>query len=230
MAPSCCLVVSIQSTLKHPKWTSTPKIMAMVQNCSKRNSTLLKLSIFYHPIRLGFHHFEAHPSITQTAPHSYHTKVLSKGPGGFCNICGTKALTTTTTCSTQLRPKPRDRWEMKGKTMGFSVKKIWRIIWGYHLFSNNHESRNEYLQEFLFFFNNGRSSTEWVTQYVLDSFGGGNFKKDQCISCYLTPFPSLWNQKTYFHQPPLVFWVPHVSFCPPVITEEKLGSAVGCHG
>lgn len=98
--------------------------MAMVQNYSKGNSNLLKLSIFYHPIRLGFHHFEAHTSIIQRAQNSHHTKVLSKGPGGFCNICGTKALTTTTTCSTQLRPKPGDKWEMKGKTRVFSVKKM----------------------------------------------------------------------------------------------------------
>ena len=99
------------------------------------DSNLLKLSIFCHPMRLGrLSHI--HPSIIQRAPHSHHTKVLSKGPGGFCHICRTKALTTATTCSTQLRPKPGDEWEMKGKTLGFSVNTNWRIIWGYHLFSN----------------------------------------------------------------------------------------------
>ena len=106
--------------LKNPKWTTTPKIMAMVQNWTKGTQICSSFLHVYHPVRMGFYHFEAHTSITQRAPRSHHTKVLSKGPGGFCHIRGTKALTTTTTCSTQLRPKPGERWEeMKGKTMFF---------------------------------------------------------------------------------------------------------------
>lgn len=148
-APYCCLVVAIQSTWKIQSEHQLRKSWLWSKIGAKGTQICSSFLSFYHPVRMGFHHFESHTSITQRAPRSHHTKVLSKGPGGFCHIRGTKALTTTTTCSTQLRPKPGERWEeMKGETHGFSAKN-WRIIWVYPLFSNYHESRDEYLQEFL---------------------------------------------------------------------------------
>ena len=172
--------------------------MAMVHNYSKGNSNLLNLSIFF--IQSGWVSImlsHIHPSPKE--PHIHITpRCLAKAQVAFATSVAPKRWLQRQLAALSWDQSLEKDGTWRAKPWVFSVKKLEDSL---GVSSVSQQIMNvEMSTSKSFFHNNGPYSAEWVTQYVLDSFGGGNLTENLCISCYLTPFPSLWNQKTYFHQ------------------------------